>query len=135
MTQKYYKAIKDRFDADATLVTAVFDKLYAGRPDPENITLPICVLEPSPDVTVSRTMSSIYHTVTFRLVVEDKTMELVGPYLRLIQAAFKSAAVDMSVSGLQILYLEQSGEGLDQTEEDTWLGYIEYQSQFAEERA
>ena len=135
MTQEFYQEVKTLFDADATLVPSPFDEMYSGEgPEVTDDNVPICVLEPDPDVATERSYNSIYKTLRFTFRVHDKTLELVGPHLTLIKTAFQDPVASLSVSGMQIMRWDEEDSGDRQGEEDRWEAWVTYEVLFRKAR-
>jgi len=131
-----YDAIKTAFDADATLVTAVFDELHSGEVgDPTSVPVPYCTMV-TPSESTEEQMFHRYAMVveTFTFQIVDATRELVRDHAELVNAAFEAFSLSLTVAGIADLRLTKMEQGEEQADEDRWVCSIGYQAVYTRRR-
>lgn len=131
-----YDAIKTQFDAEATLVTAVFDELHAGEVgSPTDVAIPYCSMSVPREVVADECFGGneiIEEEFAFQVV--DATREETRDHAELINAAFNKRSLTLSAAGVGTVTLHKRGQSEDQVAEDRWLCEIDYMARYTRRR-
>ena len=131
----FYEQLKTKFDAEATLVPTPFSESFIGSA-PNDIALPVCVVEPDDEVLLEGGFGSRYTTETFTFRIFDATEELVNAHTTLVEAAFLDSEADFSVTGLDVIRIEKVARRyfISAENEDLWEASLSYEVMYREVR-